>query len=86
MNGWLWAATALAAALVPLLLVAALGDAQQGLVASEAAGIDAALALLLFAEGTQSQSFASLALAAAVMSFIGSLAYIRFLGEFGDEP
>jgi multisubunit Na+/H+ antiporter MnhF subunit len=81
MNGWLWAATVLAAALVPLLAVAAFAHPLAGLVAIEAAGVDAALALLLFAEGTQSQSFAALSLIAAVMSFVGSIAYIRFLGE-----
>jgi multisubunit Na+/H+ antiporter MnhF subunit len=80
-NGWLWAATVLGAALVPLVLVAALGNVHSGLVAIEAAGVDVALALLLFAEGTHSQSFATLALVTAVMSFIGSIAYIRFLVE-----
>jgi multisubunit Na+/H+ antiporter MnhF subunit len=81
MNGWLWAATVLAAALVPLALVAALGEAHVGLVAAEAAGVDAALAMLLFSEGTQSQSFATLALITAVVSFVGSIGYIRFLAE-----
>lgn len=79
MNAWLWAATVLAAGLAPLTIIAALGRAVDGLVATEAAGLDAALALLLYAEGTQSQSFASLALVAAVMSFVGSIAYVRFL-------
>lgn len=81
MNGWLWAATVLAGALVPLLVVAALRPAAHGLVALELAGIDAALAMLLFAEGTKSQSFASLALVAAAMSFVGSIAFIRFLAQ-----
>jgi multisubunit Na+/H+ antiporter MnhF subunit len=80
-NGWLWAATALAAALVPLLAVAAISSPLQGLAAVEVAGVDATLALLLFAEGTQSQSFASLALVMAAASFIGSIAYLRFLSE-----
>jgi multisubunit Na+/H+ antiporter MnhF subunit len=82
MNGWLWAATGLAGALVPLTLVAALTPPLQGLVALEAAGIDVALTLLLLAEGTQSQSFATLALVVAVASFIGSIAFIRFLAQF----
>ena len=79
MNGWLWAATVLAALLVPLLAVAALRPWHEGVVAVEAAGVDAALAFLLLAEGTQSQSFASLALVGGVMSLIGSVAYVRFL-------
>jgi multisubunit Na+/H+ antiporter MnhF subunit len=78
-NGWLWAAAALAAALVPLLGVAALSSPAHGLVAAEAAGVDTALALLLLAEGTKSQSFASLALICGVLSFVGSIAFIRFL-------
>jgi len=78
-NGWLWAATILAGALIPLVVVAALRPVVHGLVALELGGIDAALALLLFAEGTRSQSFASLALVLAVMSFAGSIGFIRFL-------
>jgi multicomponent Na+:H+ antiporter subunit F len=80
-NGWLWAATILAAAVVPLIAVAALGPPLRGLVALEAAGIDAALVLLLLAEGTQSQSFATLALILAVTSFVGSIGFIRFLAQ-----
>ena len=82
MNGWLWAATVLAGALVPLVAVAALSPPLQGLVALEAAGVDAALAMLLLAEGTASQSFATLALILGVMSFVGSIAFIRFLSRF----
>jgi multisubunit Na+/H+ antiporter MnhF subunit len=84
-NGWLWAAAALAAALVPLTCVAALRSPLHGLVAAEAAGLDAALAMLLLAEGTKSQSFASLALVLGVLSFVGSIAFIRFLALLGPE-
>jgi multisubunit Na+/H+ antiporter MnhF subunit len=80
-NGWLWAATVLAGGLIPLVIVAALSSPLQGLVAVEAAGIDAALCMLLFAQGTASQSFASLALVMGAMSFVGSIAYVRFLAE-----
>jgi multisubunit Na+/H+ antiporter MnhF subunit len=83
-NGWLWTATVLAAALVPLAVVAALSPPLTGLVAVELAGVDAALALLLLAEGTKSQSFASLALVLAAVSFAGSIAFIRFLAPL--EP
>lgn len=79
MNGWLWGAAILAVALVPLALVAALRPPEEGIVALEAAGIDAALALLLLAEGFHRQSFASLALVLAVTSFVGSIAFVRFL-------
>jgi multisubunit Na+/H+ antiporter MnhF subunit len=74
---------ALAAALVPLAAVAALGPPLDGLVAVEAAGLDAALAMLMLAEGTKSQSFATLALVLAVASFIGSIAFVRFLERLG---
>jgi multisubunit Na+/H+ antiporter MnhF subunit len=84
MNAWLWAATALAVGLVPLTVVAAVSPPLEGLVAVEAAGIDAVLALLLLAEGTQSQSFASLALVLAVSSFVGSIAFVRFLAGYED--
>jgi multisubunit Na+/H+ antiporter MnhF subunit len=80
-NGWLWAATILTAAVMPLLAVAAFGPPLRGLVALEAAGIDAAIVLLLLAEGTQSQSFATLALILGVTSFIGSIGFIRFLAQ-----
>jgi multisubunit Na+/H+ antiporter MnhF subunit len=35
--------------------------------------------MLLLAEGTKSQSFATLALILAVTSFIGMIAFLRFL-------
>ena len=79
MNGWLWAAAVLAGGLVPLTVVAALSPPLHGLVAAEAAGVDAAVIMLLIAEGTQSQSFATLGVILGVASFIGSIGYIRFL-------
>jgi multisubunit Na+/H+ antiporter MnhF subunit len=69
--------------LVPLIAVAALARPLHGLVAAEAAGTNAALIMLLIAEGTESQSFATLALILAVASFIGSLAFVRFLERLG---
>jgi multisubunit Na+/H+ antiporter MnhF subunit len=80
-NGWLWAAAVLTAALVPLLGVAVRAGTPSGLVALESAGVDASLVLLLLAEGTHSQSFATLGLVLAVMSFIGSIAFLRFLAQ-----
>jgi multisubunit Na+/H+ antiporter MnhF subunit len=78
-NGWLWAATALAVALVPLLLVCVRLPAPEGLVAVQAAGVDATLALLLIAQGTDRQPFGDLALVLAVVSFVGAIAYLRFV-------
>ena len=51
-NGWLWAAAVLVAALVPLTVVCVRLPAPEGVVALEAAGVDAVLALLLIAQGT----------------------------------
>ncbi|UGS38361.1 monovalent cation/H+ antiporter complex subunit F [Capillimicrobium parvum] len=79
MNAWLWAAAILGAALVPLAIAAALRPPRGGVTALEAAGADAVLVLLLLAEGTKSQSFATLALVAAVTGFVGGVAFLHFL-------
>lgn len=78
MNGWLWAAAVLVAALVPLAVVCVRLPAPEGLVAIEAAGVDAVLALLLIAQGTGRQPFGDLALVLALTSFAGGLAFLRF--------
>jgi multisubunit Na+/H+ antiporter MnhF subunit len=84
-NGWLWGAAVLVAALVPLALLCMRLPAPEGVVALEAAGIDAALALLLVAEGTDRQPFGDLALVLAVVSFVGAIAYLRFVEAFREE-
>jgi multisubunit Na+/H+ antiporter MnhF subunit len=84
-NGWLWAATALVAALVPLVILCVGMRAPEGVVALEAAGVDAALALLLIAEGTGRQPFGDLAIVLAVVSFVGAIAYLRFVEVFRED-
>jgi multisubunit Na+/H+ antiporter MnhF subunit len=84
MNGWLWGASVLVCTLLPLLWICTRLPAPEGIVAIEAAGVDAALALLLISEGTGRQPFADLALVLAVVSFIGGLAYLRFVEAFRD--
>ena len=79
MNAWLWAAAVLAAALLAPLWVAIRRPLLDGIVALEAAGANATLVLLAVAEGTKREPFGDLALVAAVVSFAGSLAYLRFL-------
>lgn len=86
MNGWLWAAAVLTAALVPLAVVAARRPPLEGLVAVEVASSDAALVMLLISEGTKSQSFATLALVLAVSSFVGAIAFLRFLARLVGGP
>lgn len=78
MNEWLWAAVALLALLGVLGAVAVRRPFLDGIVALEVAGIDAALVLLLVAEGTHRQPFADLALVLGAMSFVGSVAFVRF--------
>jgi multicomponent Na+:H+ antiporter subunit F len=78
-NEWLIAAIVLIAALLPCLVVAAREPLVDGLVGLELAGMLAALALLLLAEGFHRQPFADLAIVLALLSFAGSLAYARFL-------
>jgi multisubunit Na+/H+ antiporter MnhF subunit len=78
-NAWLWGGTILTAALVPLMVVAARRRPGGAVVALVAASSDAALALLLLARGTDSPTFASLALLLAVTSFVGSVAFLEFL-------
>ena len=85
MNGWLWAAAVLVAALVPLTIVCVRLRAPEGVVALEAAGVDAVLALLLIAQGTDRQPFGDLALVLAVVSFVGAIAYLRFVEAFREE-
>jgi multisubunit Na+/H+ antiporter MnhF subunit len=84
-NGWLWAAALLVAALVPLTVVCVRLPAPEGVVAIEAAGVDAVLALLLIAQGTNRQPFGDLALVLAVVSFVGAIAYLRFVEAFREE-
>ena len=85
MNGWLWGATVLVAVFVPLAVLCVRLPAPEGVVALEAAGIDAVLALLLIAVGTDRQPFGDLALVLAVVSFVGAIAYLRFVEAFREE-
>jgi multisubunit Na+/H+ antiporter MnhF subunit len=83
MNEWLWAAAVLSAALVPLAVVAVRAPLTSAIVALEAASADAALALLLIAQGTERQPFADLALILAIVSYLGAIAFLRFLARAG---
>ena len=79
MNVWLWAAAVLTVPLAGLAIVRIRRPLLEGVVALEAAGIDATLVLLLLAEGTRRQAFADLAIVLAAMSFAGGVAFVRFL-------
>jgi multisubunit Na+/H+ antiporter MnhF subunit len=80
MNVWLAAALTLVAAMLPLGAVCfVVGRAVDGIVALDLAGTNAALALLLLAEGLKRQPFADLALVLVLLSFVGTLAFSYFL-------
>jgi multicomponent Na+:H+ antiporter subunit F len=79
MNEWQLAAGVLSAALLPCGWVCIRRSFAEGLVAVQLAGTIAALAVLVLAEAERRQPFAILALVLAVVSFAGTLVYVRFL-------
>ena len=80
MNEWILAAIVLLlGGILPCLVVSVRASVMEGLVALEMAGVIAVLVLLLFAEGFQRQPFVDLALVLALLSFVGTLAFVRFM-------
>ena len=79
MNVWLVAAGVLLLCLIPCGIACLRGDAANRMVGLEAAGLIAALVLLLLAEGLHGRPFTDLALALALLSFGGGLVFARFL-------
>jgi multicomponent Na+:H+ antiporter subunit F len=82
MNAFLIAATVLIAALAPLLLVASIRRPIDGLVAVEAAGAVTTLALLCLSVGLGDTILFTVAVIAAVASWIGGIVFARFLGRW----
>ena len=81
MNVWLIAATVLLAGLLPcgwVILRAQLTDA---LVALELGSTLVTLVLVLLAEGFHRSSYFTVPLVLAALSFVGTLVFIRFLGD-----
>ena len=78
MNVFLWAAFALVALEIPLLLFAARAPRFDALVAVEAGGGIWTLALVLLAQGFHRTAYTVLGLVAAVLTFAGSLVFVRF--------
>ena len=85
MNTFLWAGTALVALELPLLVFAARAPRLDALVAVEAAASIFTLALLLLAQGFHRTSYTVLGLVAAVLTFAGSMVFVRFF-EHELEP
>ena len=82
MNAFLIAGTLLLAGLAPLGAVAVVRRPIDGVVALEAAGSVLVLVLLCFAEGFHRSSYYGVAVIAALMSWIGGLVFVRFLGRW----
>jgi multisubunit Na+/H+ antiporter MnhF subunit len=68
--------------LAPLLVAASLRRPIDGLVALEAAGAVATLALLCLSVGLTQSIFFTVAVIAAVASWIGAFVFVRFLGRW----
>ena len=82
MNAFTIAATVLLGAFVPLGWVAARRRPIDGLVALQLAGTLTVLVFLCLAEGFHRSFEYSLAVVAAVVSWIGGLVFARFLGRW----
>ena len=79
MNAWLVAATVLLAGELLLALACVRGRPVDSLVAMEATGVISALVLLLLAEGLHRPPFVDLALVLAILAYVGSLTFVRFM-------
>ncbi|HKF80217.1 MAG TPA: monovalent cation/H+ antiporter complex subunit F [Thermoleophilaceae bacterium] len=79
MNAWLIAATVMLFGLGPCIWIVMRGSRISALVALELASTLTTLTLLLIAQGLHRDPFADLALVSALLSFAGSLTFVRFL-------
>jgi multisubunit Na+/H+ antiporter MnhF subunit len=75
---FLWAGTALLALELPLLVYTSLARRLDALVAVEAAASIFTLALVLLAQGFHRVAYTTLGLVAAVLTFAGSMVFVRF--------
>jgi multisubunit Na+/H+ antiporter MnhF subunit len=80
-NLWLTAATVLLAGLLPCGLVLLRARPLEAFVALQLGSTVMTVVLLLLAEGFHRSSYFTLPLVLAGLSFVGTLAFIRFLGE-----
>jgi multisubunit Na+/H+ antiporter MnhF subunit len=77
-NVFLWAGTALIVLELPLLIFAFVAPRLDAFVAMVAGASIFTLALMLLSQGFQRSSYTVLALVAAVLTFAGSLVFVRF--------
>jgi multisubunit Na+/H+ antiporter MnhF subunit len=80
-NAWLVASTVLLAGLLPCGWVLLRGRPREALVALELASTVVTIVLVLLAEGFHRSSYFTVPLVLAAMSFVGTLVFIRFLGD-----
>jgi multisubunit Na+/H+ antiporter MnhF subunit len=71
----------LIAAMVPCLVVCVRGSPIEGIVALELCGALTTLTLICLAEGFHRQTYFGVALVCAVLSWIGGLVFVRFVGR-----
>jgi multisubunit Na+/H+ antiporter MnhF subunit len=81
-NAFLVAATVLLAALAPLLVAASRWRPIDGLVVVQTAGTVGTLALVCLSVGLDNPLYFTVAVIAAVASWIGGLVFARFLGRW----
>jgi multicomponent Na+:H+ antiporter subunit F len=81
MNVWLIGATALLAGLGPCGWVVLRGRLTEAIVGLELASTIVTVVLVLLAEGFHRSSYFTLPLVLAALSFVGTLVFIRFLGD-----
>jgi multisubunit Na+/H+ antiporter MnhF subunit len=81
-NAWLVAGTALLVGLLPCLVVCLRAPIMDAVVALELTGVVVTLVLLVLAEGFDRSSYMILPLVLSVLSFAGSLVYVRFLDRW----
>jgi multicomponent Na+:H+ antiporter subunit F len=77
-NAFMWAGAGLVALELPLLLFVARAPRLDALVAVEAAASVFTLALVLLAQGFHRTSYTVLGLVAAVLTFAGSMVFVRY--------
>lgn len=82
MNAFLIASTVLLAALAPLLVAASRWRPIDGLVVVQTTGAVATIALVCLSVGLGNPLYFTVAVVAAVASWIGGLVFARFLGRW----
>lgn len=81
MNVWLVAATVLLAGLLPCAWVLTRGRLTEALVALELSSTLVTVVLVLLSEGFHRSSYFTLPLVLAALQFVGTLVFVRFLGD-----